>query len=75
MNHKTAGVDIRERYALSDCDPTATGLVSEAGDVCEAMILSTCNRVEFLVVGSEVADMRAKILRFWADQCGQPLAD
>lgn len=75
LNHKTAGVDIRERFALTDCDPAATGLVIDNGVVSEAMILSTCNRVEFLVVGSEEADMRAKILRFWADQCGQPSGD
>lgn len=75
LNHKTAGVDIRERFALSDCDPAAAGLVSDTGSVSEAMILSTCNRVEFLVVGLRGADMRAKILRFWADQCGQPVAD
>jgi glutamyl-tRNA reductase len=75
LNHKTAGVDIRERFALADCDPAATGLVSDAGEVSEAMILSTCNRVEFLVVGAENTDMRRKILRFWADQCGQPVAD
>ena len=41
----------------------------------EAMILSTCNRVEFLVVGEDNADIRARVLRFWADHCGQPLAD
>ena len=75
LNHKTAGVDIRERFALSDCDPVATGLVSDGGAVSEVMILSTCNRVEFLVVGSRDAGIRAKILRFWADQCGQPVAD
>ncbi len=75
LNHKTAGVDIRERFALSDCDPVATGLVRDGGAVSEAMILSTCNRVEFLVVGSRDAGMRAKILHFWADQCGQPVAD
>lgn len=75
LNHKTAGVDIRERFALSDCDPVATGLVGDKGAVSEAMILSTCNRVEFLVVGDDEADIRAKVLRFWADHCGQPLAD
>ena len=32
LNHKTAGVDIRERFALSDCDPAATGLVSDSRD-------------------------------------------
>jgi glutamyl-tRNA reductase len=75
LNHKTAGVDIRERFALADCDPAASGLVSDAGTVSEVMILSTCNRVEFLVVGSSDTDMRATILRFWADQCGQPKSD
>jgi len=75
LNHKTAGVDIRERFALTDCDPTATGLISDAGAISEAMILSTCNRVEFLVVGDSSHDIRGKVLRFWADHCGQPLAD
>lgn len=75
LNHKTAGVDIRERFALTDCDPAATGLVSDTGAVSEAMILSTCNRVEFLVVGDSAADIRAKVLRFWADHCGQPQVD
>jgi len=75
LNHKTAGVDIRERFALNDCDPAGTGLVGDTGAVSEAMILSTCNRVEFLVVGEDNADIRARVLRFWADHCGQPLAD
>ena len=75
LNHKTAGVDIRERFALSDCDPAGTGLVGDTGAVSEAMILSTCNRVEFLVVADGDADIRARVLRFWADHCGQPLAD
>ena len=75
LNHKTAGVDIRERFALPDCDPAAKGLVSDTGVVSEAMILSTCNRVEFLVVGESHMDIRTKILRFWADHCGQPVAD
>jgi len=75
LNHKTAGVDIRERFALPDCDPAAKGLVSDTGVVSEAMILSTCNRVEFLVVGEGHMDIRTKILRFWADHCGQPVAD
>ena len=75
LNHKTAGVDIRERFALNDCDPAGTGLVGDTGAVSEAMILSTCNRVEFLVVGDGNADIRARVLRFWADHCGQPQAD
>lgn len=75
LNHKTAGVDIRERYALTGCDPAATGLVSETGAVNEAMVLSTCNRVEFLIVADSGGDIRARVLRYWADHCGQPLSD
>lgn len=75
LNHKTAGVDIRERFALTGCDPVLTGLVGEQGSITETMILSTCNRVEFLVVGCSDTDIRNKILRFWADHCQQPKAD
>jgi len=50
LNHKTAPVELRERLAIStEALPEATrALMAEPG-VKEAMILSTCNRVEVLV--------------------------
>jgi glutamyl-tRNA reductase len=50
LNHKTAPVELRERLALAkEALPDATrALLSEPG-VKEAMILSTCNRVELMV--------------------------
>lgn len=74
LNHKTAGVDIRERFALNGCDPHASGLVVDGGPVSEALILSTCNRVEFLVVGDAAQNAPDVTTRFWAAQCGQPAA-
>lgn len=74
LNHKTAGVDIRERFALNGCDPHASGLVVDGGPVSEALILSTCNRVEFLVVGDAAQNTPDLTTRFWAAQCGQPAA-
>lgn len=75
LNHKTAGVDIRERFALTDCNPRTSGLVLEHGPISELMILSTCNRVEFLVVGDTQGDIPMRIMNFWACHCGQPLSD
>jgi glutamyl-tRNA reductase len=50
LNHRTAPVELRERLAIGrEAVPQATrALLAEPG-VCEAMILSTCNRVELLV--------------------------
>jgi glutamyl-tRNA reductase len=50
LNHKTAPVDLRERLAIArEALPEATRALLAAPGVQEAMILSTCNRVEVLV--------------------------
>jgi glutamyl-tRNA reductase len=56
LNHKTAPIDLRERLAISrEALPEATqALLAEPG-VKEAMILSTCNRVELLVSHNDTA--------------------
>ncbi len=68
LNHRTAGVDVREAFALSHCTPQTWPLVL---DHCihEAFVLSTCNRVELLLVGSEEAPRAA--MRAWASACGR----
>ncbi|HEY1499940.1 MAG TPA: glutamyl-tRNA reductase [Acidobacteriaceae bacterium] len=50
LNHTTAPVELRERLAIgSDALPDATRALLASPGVKEAMILSTCNRVELLV--------------------------
>jgi len=50
LNHKTAPVELRERLAISpDALPETTRALLGRPGVQEAMILSTCNRVELLV--------------------------
>jgi glutamyl-tRNA reductase len=51
VNHTTAPIEVRERLAI----PTnrladATRMLAEQPGVCEALIISTCNRVELLTV-------------------------
>lgn len=71
LNHKTAAVDIREKYAFS------AGLSQTAYEhlkderIQEALILSTCNRVEILGVG--VLPLSDILLERWAQACGSSL--
>ena len=49
VNHKTAPVDVRERLAIPEAQlPEAVRRLSQHPGIEEGMILSTCNRVEFL---------------------------
>lgn len=65
LNHRTASVDARERFALTEfCSPGSWALPPGNG-LNEAFILSTCNRVELLGIGSPNA---AEImLEAWAN--------
>ena len=49
VNHKTAPVEVRERLAIPESRlPEACKRLSEHPAVAEGMIVSTCNRVEFI---------------------------
>ena len=51
VNHKTAAVELREKLAFSaEETEAALKLFQKAPSIREAMILSTCNRVEVLLV-------------------------
>lgn len=57
LSHRTAAVDVRERYAVGpeDMDRCLQGLLSISG-VQEAAVISTCNRTEVLVRSAEGAN-------------------
>lgn len=65
LNHHTASVDIREKFALKLSENPDYWLLSNKDKILESLILSTCNRVEILAVkkSGEVGD----ILKTWAD--------
>jgi glutamyl-tRNA reductase len=49
VNHKTAPVEVRERLAVPESRlPDACKKLAEHPSVAEGMIVSTCNRVEFI---------------------------
>jgi len=64
LNHRTAGVDVRERLALDDCCDPERWAVPCVGAIQESLILSTCNRVELLAAGK--GDITEQMLQCWA---------
>ena len=51
LNHRTAPVEVRERFAFDAASlPTALQSLKNSNGVHESLILSTCNRVEIVVV-------------------------
>lgn len=87
LNHKTASVDVRENFALTDFCSKETWAIPVRDNGCktaaappeslaqpdEALILSTCNRVEILAVGT--GDIPAAVLTAWAAARHRAVAD
>lgn len=69
LSHKTSPVELRERFAFSDAVvPDALRELRDSGLVTEAVLLSTCNRVELYAVttgvpGSMISKLRDFLLR------------
>jgi glutamyl-tRNA reductase len=60
MNHRTASLDLRERLAVDEPGPVLRKLVADA-EVDEAVLISTCNRVEVVVLTREVEAARLRL--------------
>ena len=68
VSHKTAPVEVRECLAFRDeALPTALADLKRREGVAEALILSTCNRVEVTVTTEDGADPQAIVDSFLAD--------
>lgn len=71
LSHRTASVDIREKLALNESRMRdALELVRQDEDLEEAVILSTCNRVEFYGVARHPARAQAAAWRVLERACG-----
>jgi glutamyl-tRNA reductase len=69
VSHKTAPVEVRECLAFRpETLPAALADLKAREGVVEAVILSTCNRVEITVTADDRSDPRAIVDSFLADQ-------
>src|SRR6267378_845706 len=68
VSHKTAPVEIRERLAFSESAlPAALAQLKSREGVSEALILSTCNRVEVVVSSDDGIDLQSLVCTFLAE--------
>jgi glutamyl-tRNA reductase len=69
VSHKTAPVEVRERLAFREetLAPSLADLKSRDG-VAEALILSTCNRVEIVLTTDDAADPQGIVEAFLAER-------
>ena len=69
VSHKTAPVEVRERLAFrEEALPTALADLKARDGVSEALILSTCNRVEIVMTTDDGADPHAVVEAFLAER-------
>ncbi|MDJ0866213.1 MAG: glutamyl-tRNA reductase [Myxococcota bacterium] len=69
MNHRTAPLEVRERFAVDDPTPWLAKLVA-ADEVDEAVLVSTCNRVEVVVATRELESARHRVRSFFQRELG-----
>ncbi len=68
LSHKTASVDIREKVAFSPTNmEKPLSALRDLPDITEAIIVSTCNRVEIYATTHDIAGGISRIKRFIAD--------
>ena len=62
LSHRTAPIEVRERVALAKLDlPALLAELTAEPAIAEAMIISTCNRVEVVAAGPlPVSDFRSE---------------
>ena len=64
LNHRTAPITLRERYALAESElPELLCRLLKETSVDEAVILSTCNRVEIYAAGNDLPQHMLNELR------------
>jgi glutamyl-tRNA reductase len=70
MNHRTAPLALREHYAIEDVAPALTKLV-DRDVITEAVLLSTCNRVEAVACAPRLEVARGRLRSFFERDLAQ----
>ncbi len=75
MNHRSAPLDLRERLAVEDPEGPLQKLVA-SDELDEAVLFSTCNRVEVVAVTRSLEAARLRLRAFFGrDLGGEPVAE
>lgn len=74
VNHKTTPVEVREKIALSSGYEEPLQVLRQIPGCRECYLLSTCNRVEVLVIGEPGPELEEQLISFLFGQ-NLPVAD
>ncbi len=76
LNHRTAPVDVRERFAVSEPNlGEACGHLRALDGVEEGVVISTCNRTEYYLVGGDPDSVLERLRGFLNEHAGAALGD
>jgi glutamyl-tRNA reductase len=71
LSHHTAPIELREKFAITDSElPKVATEMARLEGLAEAVVVSTCNRVEFYVVAENVSEGIEALQRYIADRTG-----
>jgi glutamyl-tRNA reductase len=73
LSHRTAPLEVRERFAVAEPGPLLAKLV-EAEEIDEAVLVSTCNRVEVVVLTHHPDAARLRLRSFFRRELGHDAA-
>jgi glutamyl-tRNA reductase len=72
LNHRTAPIEIRERFAFAATEVTdALAYVLQGKGVAEAVLISTCNRTEFYLHLTDPDEAIPRVIKTLAAQAGE----
>jgi len=76
MNHQSAPIEVRERLAVEDPRAALQQLVASE-EIDEAVLFSTCNRVEVVALVQSLDQARSRLQSFFSGEAngGEPAAD
>ena len=76
LNHRTAPIEIRERFWISETRRyEALVQLARAEGIEEIIVLATCNRTEFLLWANDAALAANSVLRFLSAEYGLKLCE
>ncbi len=76
LSHHTAPVELREKFAIPDGEvPVVAAQLRAAPGVAEAVVVSTCNRVEFYLAAEEIGAGFAAVQDFVGTRFAAPEGD
>lgn len=71
LNHRTAPVEVRERYWIGESRRyEALHRLAQAGGISEVVILATCNRAEFILATTNFSEAANSVLEFLTAEYG-----